>query len=61
MFDDEPVKKPAGHIVGCDVAAFSIEELEKRIMELSDEIHRLQQVVTTKHASMASAESFFKK
>lgn len=61
MFDDEPQKKPVSHEVGQDLSALSIEELEKRVELLKEEINRLEDASATKRASMSSAESFFKK
>ena len=61
MFDDEPQKKPVSHEIGQDLSALSIEELEKRVVLLREEITRLEEAGTVKRASMSSAESFFKK
>lgn len=61
MFDEEPQKKPIAHEVGEDLSALSIEELEKRVGLLKDEIIRLEEACAMKRASMSSAESFFKK
>ncbi len=61
MFDDEPQKKPVSHEVGQDLSVLSIEELEKRVELLKEEIARLEDAGAAKRASMSSAESFFKK
>lgn len=61
MFDDEPAKKSPSHMIGADLSALSIEELEKRISALRAEILRLEEAVSAKRAFMASAENFFKK
>lgn len=61
MFDDEPAKKSPSHVIGADLSALSIEELEKRISALRAEILRLEEAVSAKRAFMASAENFFKK
>jgi len=61
MFDDEPLKKPVTHEIGQELSALSIEELEKRVGLLKEEIIRLEDAGDLKRASMASAESFFKK
>ena len=61
MFDDEPQKKPVSHEVGQDLSVLSIEELEKRVELLKEEIARLEDASAAKRASMSSAESFFKK
>ena len=61
MFDDEPQKKPVSHEIGQDLSALSIEELEKRVGLLKEEIIRIEEASSVKRASMASAENFFKK
>ena len=61
MFDDEPQKKLVSHEIGQDLSALSIEELEKRVELLKDEILRLEDAGAMKRASMSSAESFFKR
>ena len=61
MFDDEPQKKPVSHEIGQDLSSLSIEELEKRVGLLKEEIARLEDAGAAKRASMSSAESFFKK
>ena len=61
MFDDELQKKPVSHEIGQDLSALSVEELEKRVELLKEEIIRLEEACAAKRASMASAESFFKK
>ena len=61
MFDDEPQKKPVSHEIGQDLSSLSIEELEKRVGLLKEEIIRLEDASALKRASMSSAESFFKK
>ena len=61
MFDDEPQKKSVNHEIGQDLSALSIEELEKRVELLKEEIIRLEDASAAKRASMSSAENFFKK
>ena len=61
MFDDEPQKKLVSHEIGQDLSALSIEELEKRVELLKEEIIRLEEAGAVKRESMSSAESFFKK
>ena len=61
MFDDEPQKKLVSHEIGQDLSALSIEELEKRVELLKEEVSRLEDASAAKRASMSSAESFFKK
>lgn len=62
MFEDEEAKgrKPAGHEIGSDLAAVSIDELRERIGLLQAEIARLESEITRKEASRDAAASFFK-
>ncbi len=61
MFDDEDRPKPHPDIViGEDLAAISVDELEKRIILLEAEISRLRAEIASKQATKASAENFFK-
>ena len=55
MFDDEPQKKLVSHEIGQDLSALSIEELEKRVELLKEEIARLEDASAAKRASMSSA------
>ena len=61
MFDDEDRAKPRPDLViGEDLDAISIEELEKRITLLEAEISRLRTEIVSKQGTRASAENFFK-
>lgn len=60
MFDDKPLKQETAHVVGADLSTLSIEELEKRITSLQEEIVRLEEEAQRKRASKESADSFFK-
>ena len=61
MFADDDRPKPQPDIViGADLSAISIEELEKRITTLEGEISRLREEIVSKQATKASAENFFK-
>ena len=61
MFADDDRPKPQPEIViGADLSAISIAELEKRITVLETEISRLREEIVSKQATKASAESFFK-
>jgi uncharacterized small protein (DUF1192 family) len=59
--DDDRPKKKITHEIGQDLALLSIEELRDRIQLLKDEIARLEAAVTSKQASRASADTFFKR
>ena len=61
MFVDDDASKPRPELViGEDLSAISVEELEERITTLEGEISRLRAEIVSKRSSMASAESFFK-
>jgi uncharacterized small protein (DUF1192 family) len=57
--DDRPVRKPEVPI-GDDLALPSVEELERRIGILRQEILRLEATISTKRASRSAADSVFK-
>jgi len=58
--DDRP-KMKVTHEIGQDLALLSIEELQKRIEVLKEEIARLDAEVARKHASRNVADGFFKR
>ena len=60
MEGDEPISTPSAHIVGADLAALSIAELEARIGTLRAEIERIEQTLVKKRASLAAADAVFK-
>jgi uncharacterized small protein (DUF1192 family) len=57
--DDKPIRKPA-HEVGMRLDTLSVDELEERIVILTDEIARLQAAIAAKKASRNAADSVFK-
>jgi uncharacterized small protein (DUF1192 family) len=59
--DDDRPKKKIVHEIGQELALLSIEELRERIALLKEEITRLEAAVTSKQASRASADTFFKR
>lgn len=58
--DDRPVKAARAIVVGEDLAALSIGELEERIAALQAEIDRVAAAVTAKRASQSAAAAVFK-
>lgn len=56
---DRPIKKPE-HEVGCDLSLLSVDELQKRITLLEEEIIRLKTACDSKEAGKKAAESLFK-
>jgi uncharacterized small protein (DUF1192 family) len=59
--DDDRPKKKIAHEIGQDLTLLSVEELRERIALLKEEIARLEANVTSKQASRASADTFFKR
>jgi uncharacterized small protein (DUF1192 family) len=57
--DDEP-KKPANMVIGENLDAISVAELEHRIQALESEIVRLKAEIAKKQASRSAADAFFK-
>lgn len=62
MFDDlEPTRKKTAYILGQDVSAFSLADLDETMRQLEAEIARLAAVRTQKSASQSAADALFKK
>ena len=59
--DDDAPKKRLAHEIGQDLALLSVEELAERVALLEGEIERLEQAMTAKRASLAAADTFFKR
>ena len=57
--DDAP-KKPANMVIGENLDAISVAELEQRIQALESEIIRLRAEITKKQASRNAADAFFR-
>ncbi len=57
--DDEP-KKPANMVIGENLDAISVAELEQRIQALESEIVRLKAEIAKKQASRNAADAFFR-
>jgi len=60
MDTEDTRRKAAGHQVGEDLAALSVEELGERIDLLKAEIERLQNDIRAKRGSADAAAAFFK-
>jgi uncharacterized small protein (DUF1192 family) len=58
--DDRPKKKPV-HEIGQDLAVLSVEELNDRILLLTDEVARLRDALAKKRVSRSAADQFFKR
>lgn len=60
-FGEELVRpKPETHLIGQDLSALSIDELQERVDLLSREIERLHQARQKKQSSKSAADAFFK-
>lgn len=57
--DDQPVRKVA-HEIGGDLAALSLDEIDRRIELLRSEIARLEEARQSKSAHRAAADALFK-
>jgi len=60
MNDEELPKRKVDMVIGENLDAISIAELEHRISTLEAEIHRIRAEIAKKHASKASAATFFR-
>jgi uncharacterized small protein (DUF1192 family) len=60
MEADEPRGKQAASLVGADLSALSIHELEARIETLRAEIIRVEAAIRSKKSSAEAANSVFK-
>lgn len=60
MFDDEPVNAPKTHHVGMPIDTMSVDELEKRIAMLREEILRLEKAIAARQQSKTAANSLFR-
>ncbi|MBZ0229744.1 MAG: DUF1192 domain-containing protein [Bauldia sp.] len=61
MFDEEQPKKKVAHLLGEDLSALSLDELDERIAVLKAEIARIEEAAGSKRASARIADSFFKR
>ncbi|MEP9372846.1 DUF1192 domain-containing protein [Mesorhizobium sp. KR1-2] len=61
IFDDEPKKPAATHVVGQDLSLLSVAELAERIAQLKAEIARLEVELKAKDATKNAAEALFKR
>ena len=59
--DEDRPKRKIAHEIGQDLALLSVEALRERIGLLKEEIVRLEAAMTSKQASRASADTFFKR
>jgi uncharacterized small protein (DUF1192 family) len=57
--DDAP-KKPTNMVIGENLDAISVAELEQRIQALESEIIRLRAEIAKKQASRNAADAFFR-
>ena len=57
--EDAP-KKPANMVIGENLDAISVAELEQRIQALDSEINRIRAEIAKKQASRNAADAFFR-
>jgi uncharacterized small protein (DUF1192 family) len=55
-----PAKKPSGVVIGENLSALSVAELEKRITDLQSEIERVRIELDMKRKHEATAQALFK-
>jgi uncharacterized small protein (DUF1192 family) len=60
MDPDEPTKKKANMVIGENLEAISLAELEQRIHALESEIQRVRVEIGRKLASRNAADAFFR-
>lgn len=60
--DDKPAKiaSPLGALLSQDLEVQSVEDLERRIVKLRQEITRVEQVIQAKKSVMGAAHGLFK-
>lgn len=61
LFEEEPRKPVAAHVVGQDISLLSVAELEHRIGLLRDEIGRLEAETRARSATKSAAEALFRR
>ena len=58
--DDEEARKPKSHEVGMPIDTMSVDELERRMALLEEEIGRLRRAIAARNQTRNAAESLFK-
>ncbi|MEP9399137.1 DUF1192 domain-containing protein [Mesorhizobium sp. KR2-14] len=61
IFDDEPRKPTAQHVVGQDLSLLSVGDLAERIAQLKAELARLEAELKSRDATKNAAEALFKR
>lgn len=59
-WDEPAAKKPVDYVLGADLSALSVKELEEYIALLGSERERVEAVLAAKRASQNAAHSIFK-
>jgi uncharacterized small protein (DUF1192 family) len=59
--EDDPLRRPTRHEVGQELSALSIEEIDARIVLLTEEIERLRQARAKKEAVRGAADALFRR
>ncbi len=58
--DEGPARKP-GYVIGQDLSELSLDELSARVIALRAEVARVEEMIRTKQASAAVADTFFRR
>jgi uncharacterized small protein (DUF1192 family) len=59
LSDDEP-RHPQTHVLGQDLSALSLADIDERVEQLQAEVERLQAERRRKQAAQAAADNFFR-
>lgn len=60
MYDEEGRKIDLGQQIGMPLSGMSVTDLENYILNLKNEIRRVEEEIDRKKASSAAADAFFK-
>lgn len=60
FLDDDRPRKPVDHEIGQDLSTLSVDELDRRIAILREEIERIETERATKASGRAAAEGLFR-
>jgi len=61
MEDEKETVATNAHVIGQDIASMSVEELERTIGRLRDEIERIEAEIGARRATRNAADAIFRK
>lgn len=61
MDDEKQTASTAAHVIGQDIAAMSVEELERTIGRLREEIARIEAEIDARAVTRSAADAIFRK